>query len=121
MPYPVDEQHVLVAEVALGRRLPARLRARLLRDNGGDAVSGDEGWLLFPVWDPTNFRTIRKTTNQMVNEQEAARSWKGFPPEAIAVGDSHSGDLLIVRALSAEIERWDQETAVTGSLDSLRL
>lgn len=110
MAYPVDETRVRDAEAQLGRTLPAALRARLLRDNGGEVECDGGAWQLFPVWDPTDRRTARKTANHVVAETRAAAAWRGFPPGAIAVAADGSGDLLVVPAGSDEIVIWRHET-----------
>jgi len=42
MGFPVDEIHIVAAEQELGWRLPAALRTRLQRSNGGDVLADDE-------------------------------------------------------------------------------
>jgi hypothetical protein len=111
MAYPVAESLIREAEVRLGRSLPAALRDRLMKNNGGSARTADDDWELFPVWDPTDRRTMRKTANHLVAETQQARaSWAGFPPEAVAVASNGSGDLLVLRPGSDEIELWLHET-----------
>jgi hypothetical protein len=111
MAYPVDEAHLRRTEADLGRSLPAALRARLLRDNGGSVWCEGDEWQLLPVWDPTDRRTMRKTANHVVAEtRQAVTRWARFPRDAIAVADNGTGDLLILRGRSDVAEIWRHET-----------
>lgn len=112
MPFPVSQDLIEAAERQLGRKLPQGLRLRLMRNNGGDVVAGDEDWILHPVWDPTDRRTMARTANHMVRETEQARNWRGFPKDAIALASDGSGNRLIIKAGSDEAEMWDHETGV---------
>lgn len=111
MAYPTDEARLREAEAQLGWSLPAPLRERLLRDNGGSIRCDGDEWQLFPVWDPTDRRTMRKTAKHLVAEtRQAVTGWAGFPPDAIAIAANGSGDLLILRRGSDVIELWLHET-----------
>lgn len=111
MAYPVPESLIREAEARLGRSLPVALRDRLIRNNGGSVRADDDDWELFPVWDATDRRTMRKTANHIVAETQQARTrWIGFPPDAVAVASNGTGDLLVIRTGRDEIERWRHET-----------
>lgn len=124
MPFPASEEHIAQEEAKLIRRLPEPLRSRLSRNNGGEIAcldpDWDEWWRLYPVWDPTDRRTVGRTANNIVRETESLRrELGGIFPEAIAVGANDGGDHLIVRAGCTEIEIWDHETGevVPAALD----
>jgi hypothetical protein len=110
MGFPVDESRVLEAEKQLGRGLPSGLRSRLLRDNGGEVETEDDDWSLHPVWDPTDRKRMGRTANHIVRETQQAREWRGFPEGAVSVATNGTGDHLVVRPGSEEIELWDHET-----------
>ena len=117
MAYPVAEQFIEEAERQLGRRLPPVLRDRLRRDNGGAIeVVGDECWQLFPVWDPTNKKTMRKTTGHIIHETKSARDWYGFPQDAIAIATDGSGNYVIVQDGKDGFDYWDHETGEIKSV-----
>jgi hypothetical protein len=40
----------------------------------------------------------------------ARAEWAGFPEDAVAVADNGSGDMLVIRKGSDEIELWLHET-----------
>jgi hypothetical protein len=110
MAFPVDESLIAAAEQQLGRRLPDALRKRLLRNNGGEIQTEDDDWTLHPVWDATDRKRMSRTANHIVRETRQAREWRSFPEGAIAVASNGTGDHLVVRVGSAEIELWDHET-----------
>lgn len=117
MAFPVAEHLIEVAERELGTRLLPEHRARLATDNGGEVVCEGEDWLLRPVWDDTDRRTAARTTNHIVHETREAREWGTFPRDAIAIASNGSGDLIVVRAGSARMERWDHETGECSPVD----
>jgi hypothetical protein len=84
------------AEQALGRRLPAAWRQRLLQANGGSLEIDEEDWELYPVLDDSDQRRLKRTCNHIVRETEEARKWPHFPADAAAVGANGMGDLLVL-------------------------
>jgi hypothetical protein len=111
MSFPVDEEFILAAEQELGRFLPQALRARLRRANGGEIDAKEDVWTLYPVRDTSDYRRLARTSNDIVRETEQARRWRGFPEDATAIAENGSGDLLVLRAGSDEVELWQHETA----------
>lgn len=110
MAFPVSEEKIAAAEAAIGRRLPKVHRMRLLRNNGGEVRALDDDWKLYPVWDPTDRKTIKRTANHLLNETATARKWHGFPDDAVALAADGCGNLLIARSEEDLIEFWDHET-----------
>ncbi|MHB9132926.1 MAG: SMI1/KNR4 family protein [Armatimonadota bacterium] len=110
MAYPVAESRIEEAERELGRRLPEKLRNRLLADNGGETTVLNDTWTLYPVWDPSDRKHARKTANHILYETDIARGHHGFPPDAIAIAGDSYGNRLIVPTSSDRIEFWDHET-----------
>lgn len=118
MAFPVESRHIDAAEQELGRKLPEALRARLLRNNGGELEGEDEDWQLHPVWDPSDRKRMARTANHVVRETKYARQEaSGFPPDAIAIAENGCGDLLVLRPGRDELERWDHETRTCGPAD----
>ena len=117
MGFPTSERRIEDAEQQLGRRLPDDMRARLLRDNGGDVKVDGDDWQLHPVWDDSNRRTIARTSNHVVSETGEARTWRSFPEGAIAVGRDGSGDFLVLRVGAVRVERWSHETGTCAPVD----
>ena len=110
MPFPAAEPHIDEAERALGRKFPVELRARLLRENGGEIVAVDDDWLIHPVWDPSDRKTMGRTAGHIVRETEVARSWASFPPEGIPLAANGSGDQIILLSDGDQVLVWDHET-----------
>jgi hypothetical protein len=108
--FPALEARIRDAEHQLGLDLPADLRARLMRDNGGEVLCDGEFWQVHPVWDDTDRRTMARTTSHILHETFEARKRAGFPMEAVAIASDGSGNLLVLRRGSALVERWDHET-----------
>jgi hypothetical protein len=93
-----SEDLIAAEEARLGRVLPADLRARLERTNGGDVVFHDETWTLFPVWDATTKRSAGRTASHIARETASIEGAMGdlFPPGATAVADNDAGDYLLI-------------------------
>jgi hypothetical protein len=117
MPFPATEEQIAAAERELGVTFPDDLRARLLADNGGDVAVDDwpEVLTLYPVWDDSDRARIRRTANHVVRENRPEmlgelRELDAFPADAIAIGASGGGDLLVLLA-DGRYAIWDHEPA----------
>ena len=97
MAFPTTEQQLRRAEGALGFKLPASHRARLLRDNGGEVEVAGEVWELFPVQDDSDRKHLSRTASHILRETSQAKTWPGFPDEAVAIAANGGGDYLILR------------------------
>lgn len=117
MAFPTSERRIEDAERELGRRLPDEIRARLLRNNGGDLRVDGEVWQLHAVWDESDRRTAARTSSHVVHETREARLWSSFPGSAIAIASDGSGDLLVLRADSMRVEWWRHETGECSPVD----
>jgi SMI1 / KNR4 family (SUKH-1) len=117
--FAASEQLVAGMEGQLGRRLPEDLRQRLMRDNGGEVQAAGEAWALYPVWDPTDRKTIGRTANHIARENEAIRrdAPGALPPGYLAVADNGGGDLLVIAPGEDAIQLWDHETGVITAAD----
>jgi SMI1 / KNR4 family (SUKH-1) len=111
MGFSVDEVVLVETERRLGRKLPSELRDRLLANNGGEIMAEGDAWTLHPVWDNTDRRRMARTTSHIIHETEQARQWRGFPEDGISVATNGTGDHLVLRGGSDEIELWDHETS----------
>ena len=121
MGLPASERAVEAAEAQLGRRLPGRLRERLLRNNGGDVLvrwedGEEEEWRLHPVWDDSDLETMRRSSNHLLRERASARDWPGFPADAISIA-ALDGDQLVLLADQADPKLWLHETGELASVD----
>lgn len=115
MPFPVGQSDMETAEAVLGARLPAALRLRLMRDNGGEVEVGEDFFELFKVLDTSDrVRRARTSARDIVSENQSAREWRGFPTAVVAIADNGTGDLLVLALEGSRLgERafvWDHET-----------
>jgi hypothetical protein len=112
MAFPGSEDLVAAAEGAVGRRLPEAHRRRLIRENGGEIEAAGEHWALYPVWDGTDRRTVARTTNHLIRENDALRrEWPDvLPPAYIAIADNGGGDMLVLGPAGDDILFFDHET-----------
>ena len=98
MALPISMAMIGVTEAAMGVEFPAVFKMHMSRLNGGQLTLGDESWLLFPFFDTTNKRTIRRTAEDIKRETATAiDSGLGFPPDGIAIAHNEAGDLLFLK------------------------
>jgi hypothetical protein len=119
MPFPVSDSLLKRAEQAMGRSLPAALRARLERSNGGDVSAAGDVWTLVPVRDDTDRKRLARTANDILRESREASKWPDFPEGAFVVAQNGTGDLLVLLRSSDEVHLWNHETgrAATVTVD----
>ncbi|RLB57801.1 MAG: SMI1/KNR4 family protein [Deltaproteobacteria bacterium] len=130
MPFPVDPKYIEKAESALGRRLPRAYRNQLIRTNGG-AVQLDEDsvWWLYPIFDDSTTKRLRRTCNDILRETEEARAWPDFPSDVLAIAHDGSGNYLVLTpgddpsSFADAVFMWDHEVGglerIARSLDDL--
>lgn len=118
MAFPVAVEMIHRAEAKLGRKLPTAYVVKMCRENGGEVEFGhDLHWFLFPVFDDSDKKRLKRTCNDIVRETQQMKSWPGFPPEAVAIGDNQCGDKLILlpdpeapSQFGHAVYWWDHET-----------
>ena len=116
MSFLIDELHIAEAESALGVKFPSRFKEKMKRENGGEVEVGNDTYALYPFFDKTDIKRIKRTTNHIVLETKNAREWTNFPSNGIAIGDNGSGDKLVLLPdnnssadLSDQIYIWSHE------------
>lgn len=116
MAFPLDIQFVKRAEAKLGRKLSLGYVAKMCRNNGGEVATGTDHWWLYPIFDDSDRKRLKRTCTDIVRETASARKWPDFPAEALAIGSNSCGDRLIILG-DPEIDRyadavywWDHET-----------
>ena len=121
MPFPTTLEFIVEAENHLGVQLPESFRTHLLASNGGEVDVEDDTWQVYPVFDKSDRKHIARTANHIVYETKQARSWPGFPVQAVAIADNGSGDKLVflpgapdAKQLGSAVHLWDHETRETS-------
>lgn len=97
MPFPTVEKFILETEAKLNVRFPAIFRAKMKQENGGAFSALDSHWYLFPFFDTTDNKRIKRTSNHIIRETDSAREWPGFPGDAIAIAEDNTGDILFFK------------------------
>ncbi len=117
MPFPVDPKFIDQAEAKLGTSFPMEYRKRMSALNGGEIQTGEDHWQLYPFFDTSDKKRLKRTANDIVRETASARGWAEFPGDAVAVASNGFGDLAILvpvehgsRDLQDVVFRWNHET-----------
>ena len=126
MAFPVERCYVEETERQLGVKFPASFVAKMLHDNGGEVATPADAWQLRPFLDKSDRKRFARTSDDIVRETAAARKWRGFPPDAIAIGNNGCGDRLVLvptpgdpNCLSPEVYWWDHETGEIHNVGDL--
>ena len=117
MPFPLDVRYISETEKKLGATLPIDYVKRMLKENGGQVSALSDTWVLYPIFDPSDKRRLKRTCNDIVRQTQSAQEWTGFPIDAVAIGSNGCGDqLVLLRArelpgvLTDVVYWWDHET-----------
>jgi hypothetical protein len=98
MALPVSIKTIARTETLMGVRFPSTFKLNMSRNNGGYVDLGGESWFLFPFEDLSSRTSIRKTSQNIRLETQAAiEAGLGFPAEGIAIAHNGAGDLLFLR------------------------
>jgi hypothetical protein len=122
MPFPVDAKFVAQTEAKLGVRLPLGYVAQMLPRNGGSVAAGGDHWDLYPIFDDSDKKRLKRTCNDVVRETRRFAEWKTYPQGAIAIGGNGGGDQLVLlrkvgdSRLGDEVFWWDHETGDVHSV-----
>lgn len=117
MPFPVDEKWINEAETKLGFILPLSYRQTISKENGGHITINGETWDLYPIWDKSDRKRLKRTCNDIVHETEVCIDCIGFPSKAVSIATNGCGDQLILllenqnsNKLQETIYFWSHET-----------
>lgn len=117
MAFPTDIEFIKAAESDLGVLLPQEWRRRLLSSNGGELFAAEDDWAIFPVFDSSDRKKASRSANHIVQENQSAREWRGFPATAVAIAENGSGDYLVLfpsqsspGVLDEKVFLWSHET-----------
>jgi len=88
----------------------------MIRANGGAVLAVEETWWLYPIFDDSDVRHLKRTRNDIVRGTGEVRAWPGFPEAALSIAKNGSGDLLILLPddstgeFGDRVYRFDHET-----------
>ena len=121
MPFPLDEKYIIEAESELNVKFPTEFKNRMIKSNGGELVTDEFGFELYPFFDKSDRKRISRTCNHIGLETKNAREWNGFPDNGIAIGSDRCGNLIILThsgdgILTDEIHFWNHETRQTEKI-----
>ena len=117
MPSPIEERFIIETENALGLKFPETFRRCMMIDNGGTVETPPDAWRLYPFWDKSDKKRLKRTCNDIIRETGEAGKWEMFPTNAIAIGENGCGDRLVFlrspenpSELKPDVYWWDHET-----------
>ncbi|WP_341227625.1 SMI1/KNR4 family protein [uncultured Arcticibacterium sp.] len=121
MPFPIDEKYIKETESELNVKFPNEFKNRMIKSNGGELVSAEFEFELYPFFDKSDRKRISRTCNHIGLETKNAREWNGFPENGIAVGSDELGNLIILThngdgVLTDEIHFWNHEMGQTEKI-----
>lgn len=123
MAFPIDIKYIIETEQVLGLVFPDNFKSKMMQVNGGELMTEDDDWQLFPFFDKSDNKRISRTCNHIILETNQAKQWENFPVNGIAIGSNGCGDLLLLlptkednRKLSDEIFIWFHETGETEKI-----
>jgi hypothetical protein len=86
----------------------------MMKQNGGVVLCDHDTWNLHPIWDKSDKKRLKRTSNDVTRETNAMASWTGWPRNAVCIAANGTGDALIFSADSASCDdavyRWSHET-----------
>ena len=123
MPFPVDIKYIIETEQELGLVFPDSFKSKMTKENGGELMTEDDDWQLFPFFDKSDNKRISRTCNHIGLETKQAKEWESFPKNGVAIASNGCGDYLVLlpiseneKKLSEEIYFWFHET---GQLEKI--
>jgi len=96
MAFDISDNQIARTEAILRRKLPPVYRAILSNNNGGTAFTDEDQWDIHPIKDDSDRKRLSRSCDHVLAETQTAKAWKGFPSEALAVGDNGFGDVMFL-------------------------
>jgi len=99
MPFPIDEKYINETETELGLQFPDKFKQKMIIENGGEILTDEDDWQIYPFFDKSDNKRISRTCNHIGLETKQAKEWDNFPANAIAIATNGCGDHLILLPL----------------------
>lgn len=96
MSFPIDEKYIAETEKELGILFPENFKSKMMKENGGELMTDDDDWNLYPFFDKSDKKRISRTCNHIGLETKQAKNWNNFPSNRIAIGSNGSGNHLVL-------------------------
>jgi hypothetical protein len=117
MPYSIEEKNILQSEEELNFVFPKSFKEKMQKENGGVLFISNEEWLLYPFFDNSDKRRIKRTSNHIVLETHNAKQWDSFPRNGIAIAGNGFGDQLIFLVNNSQnIFVWRHDSGLLSDL-----
>ena len=117
MAFPVDEKYIKETELELKVEFPTEYKNKMVNNNGGELISDDYEFELYPFFDKSDKKRISRTCNHIGLETKNAKDWNNFPENAIAIGADGFGNLIVLLhngngILNEQVSFWNHETGM---------
>lgn len=123
MPFPIDEKYITETERELGILFPDNFKSKMMKENGGELMTDDDDWNLYPFFDKSDKKRISRTCNHIGSETKDAQDWSNFPSNGIAIASNGSGDHLVLLPIKGNKEKLSDEIFVwyheTGNIEKV--
>src|SRR5205809_7112776 len=104
MPFPIDIKYIIETELELGAVFPDNFKNKMEQENGGELITEEEEWQLYPFYDKSDQKRMSRTCNHIVLETKQSRSWNNFPGKGIAIASNGCGDKLILLPVENDLK-----------------
>ncbi len=65
MPFPLDEKYITETENELGVIFPDKFKSKMMQENGGELMTEDDDWNLYPFYLVSRNRKTKKVANKI--------------------------------------------------------
>jgi len=115
MPFPVDIKYIQETEADLNVKFPDNFKRRMIQKNGGEIITDEFEFDLFPFFDKSDKKRISRSCNNISLETDNAKQWTGFPDNSVVIASDGFGNYLILqhsgdKILKDDILFWNHET-----------
>ena len=114
MAFNLSEKQLANTEAELSAKLPHDYRESMKIENGGEAVTQEDSWELYPIKDTSDRKRLARTCNHIIKETKSCFGFGNFPHNALAIAGNGLGDQMVLLKESEhfkpEVYIWCHET-----------